>query len=545
MKRWTRYVLAAVAAFLALAAVQPEAAVAAHLDINGTLINTDDDQPNDVLLEDGVTLVSDDFLHNHLYLDTARDGDVFTLTNAFGDFTITGEVGSRKLVLDDAEMTLPIAPCERDGLLYVPLRALMENFGEVGWDGTTTVRFDYNAQAKIEAVTMAESSPLSYRIVPNSGYSFDEPAKNYYPTTPDGYYVIDTDEEGLPVSVSRGEKKVLWPQHEGFMFARSGVSDGFEIDADYAAWVEIPSFSARADNSWYLYVKDMTQANAEPVLVDKGVYSDASGVQTLMGDWSFNNGTLLYTKPLDVGSDVEIYLYRVGDSAPTLLDTFRHDARYRGYVDVALGDNYAVWNERLELERLRVYGKNVLYDLESGKTRDITQGYNVEKPLIVGDQLLVQTREDGSGMIEEDNHQLTDIPNAVWVYDMEKGAWTYRADTTLEPLSGCTKMDTPIVMDEQRVVLTATGAQAAYALPVLDLKEGKVWTLANENAELLRHCPRDCSEASVIEAGRVVGDVYPEHAPGAGNYLMAFVQASEEEGFSRIICTVVVDEWTA
>lgn len=541
MKGKLRYFLATGAAVLLLSVALSPPAEAAILDINGNHINTDYDKNSGVIMEDGVTLVSEDFLQTHFYLTTTRDGDAFTLTNAFDDFTVSGEIGSRDLLLEDDRMiAMPLAAREENGSLYLPLRALMENFGEVSWDGAVTVRFDYNDQAKRTAVTIAENNPLLYSIIPNSGFSFDEPDTGYYPITPDGYYVIDTDEDGCSVSVSRGEKMVLETQHDGFQFATSGVAYGFQIDKDYAAWVEIPKVDVfREDNTWYLYVKAMNTSDAEPVLVDSGLYVDSSGLNNYIARWSFNNGTLLYAKPDSERSETNIYLYRVGDSAPTLLDTFRYDTRYRSYVEVALGDNYAVWNERQEMERERTYGETIVYDLATGDTTEIALGYNVRDPLIVGDELVVQTLPNGNGWTEVSEAQggVASLPNALWIYDLTEKAWTYSADTNLAMLEGCITMERPIVMDDSHIVLTASGSHETYALPILDLETGKVWTAENAEGVPLNYCPRDCSESAMVEAGQAVYDVYP-NSLSADTYIMAFLQASAEEGFSRIFYAI-------
>lgn len=93
MRTRTRFFLTAAALALALALGQPDAAGAAIVDINGHLYDTTADAG--VTMKGSTTVVSEPVLEEAFYLTVERDGDAYTLTNAFGDFTLTGRIGER------------------------------------------------------------------------------------------------------------------------------------------------------------------------------------------------------------------------------------------------------------------------------------------------------------------------------------------------------------------------------------------------------------------------------------------------------------------
>ena len=107
---------------LALLFVSPDAAEAATLDLNGSIIDMEQSD-GDIVLENGTTMISENFLQDNLYLNIGKNGKQFSLKNNRDDFCIEGSVGENTLSFDEKMITLPTNVSERDGILYFPLRS--------------------------------------------------------------------------------------------------------------------------------------------------------------------------------------------------------------------------------------------------------------------------------------------------------------------------------------------------------------------------------------------------------------------------------------
>lgn len=133
-----------------------ETAEADTLDLNGSIIDMEQSD-GDIVLENGITMISENFLRDDLYLNVGKNGKQFSLENNHGNFCLEGAIGENTLSFDEKTIPLPASVSERDGMLYFPLRPLLELFGTVEWNGKTqdiTVRYDYNDQMTLPEVTL-------------------------------------------------------------------------------------------------------------------------------------------------------------------------------------------------------------------------------------------------------------------------------------------------------------------------------------------------------------------------------------------------------
>ena len=128
------YIAAIGLAMVTMLVVSPNTAEGATLDLNGDIIDITASE-GQVEMINGTTFISEDFLTDKLYLAIEKTGDDFSLANTQNDFTISGAVGEKTLVFEGKTVPLSVAADEQNGVLYLPLRPILELFGTVSWDG--------------------------------------------------------------------------------------------------------------------------------------------------------------------------------------------------------------------------------------------------------------------------------------------------------------------------------------------------------------------------------------------------------------------------
>ena len=94
-----------------------ETAEADTLDLNGSIIDMEQSD-GDIVLENGITMISENFLRDDLYLNVGKNGKQFSLKNNHDDFCIEGSVGENTLSFNEKSIALPVSVSERDGILY-------------------------------------------------------------------------------------------------------------------------------------------------------------------------------------------------------------------------------------------------------------------------------------------------------------------------------------------------------------------------------------------------------------------------------------------
>lgn len=530
------------AVLFALALWPAPSAEAAVLDVNGRLLETAD-ADNGVMLVEGTTMVSQEVLQEQLYLTLSRDGDAFTLSNAFDDFVFRGRVGEKTLVMEGAEaITLPQAALEQDGSLYLPLRALAECFGEVFWqvaDGRTSVRFDYNNQSELPLATFNDA-PVGYEFVVNGGFTPTEDNQVVFDETENGILFKRLNEKGYVVAIEDGGGPVLEPVHEGYALLTTENTAAFAIDDEYMYWWEFPLISGTQTS--YLYIQSR-QKGAEPLLLAESDYvasHDGGGRMLPQTDVVFHQGNVIWNIPSTSGDAVEVWLYRSDTGEKILLDSRPAEDGFGATMQVALGDRVAVWSTTENLDKLDdpdnewgekdSYGDVFCYDLTSGEISNLSQGYNLLGPVIVGDYLIM------TELIQD----MTIGPEELWVYDLVQGEWKYRIGMDLPPFTGHEVSPRwPIVLDDTHIGLDVWGMGAPYALPVLDLETGEVHATTNLNVhsegEALQYIPSDYFEDTMADGESGVTALKPVSKTGTNLATVLTMSGGQLETISHPI----------
>ena len=256
---------------LALLIIPPDDAEAAMLDLNGSIIDMEQSD-GDIVLENGTTMISENFLRDDLYLNVGKNGKQFSLKNNHDDFCVEGAVGENTLSFDEKTISLPVSVSERDGMLYFPLRSLLELFGTVNWNGETqdiTVRYDYNDQLTLPEVTLADQ-PIHYEVVTDSIGEISSDSKAIRQTD-QGMLCEKVNDLNYVTAVTLDGKPLIEPLHEEHII----LGRCYAVEDDYLYWIEYPdpTLETTEDQQWYLYLQERTDG-AEPICVDQGDFTE-------------------------------------------------------------------------------------------------------------------------------------------------------------------------------------------------------------------------------------------------------------------------------
>lgn len=477
MKTMWRYCVMIAGLVLAGWMSVPGMAEAAILNVNGE--NLTIESSGKVLMQDGTTWVSEAFLQDEMFLTLAKEDERFTLTNAYEDFTLEGAVGSKVLRLNGDEKQMAAAAKSIDGTLYVPLRPLMEWFGEIAWDGSKQAifaRFDYNDQLNLPQAQLAEE-PMRYDIPMNSGIVPDENDVPIYETSKGLMIEQRTNEDHL-AAVRLGSKVLIAPQHEGNVLD----SGSYAVEDDYLYWIEKPdpAIVMAGDPQWYLYIQERRDG-AEPVCVDSGSYK-ALPSDYVLGNCSFKNGNIIWLRGDKDSDQIEARLYQHDTGKTTVLDSISVTSRET--LEVELGDEDAFWTRSRLMEGMRQYGTLKRLHLSDGSVDNLSQGYNLLSPHVIGDHLIVRTKPEGNNFMPDLDHPGNVISTELWVYDLEKEAWSFKVDNHLALIGEKRVISMPIALDASHMTVGVNDG-SGYHMPIVDLETGMVYDTANEENESL------------------------------------------------------------
>lgn len=473
MKKMWRYCVLIAGLVLAGWMSVPTMAEAAILNVNGE--NLTIEPSGKVLLQDGTTWVSEAFLQDEMFLTLDKEDARFTLTNAYEDFTLEGAVGSKVLRLNGDEKQMAAAAKNVDGTLYVPLRPLMEWFGEVAWDGNEQVvfaRFDYNDQLNLPQAQLVEA-PIRYDIPMNSGIVPDENEVPIYETSK-GMMIEQRNTEDHLAAVRLGSKVLIAPQHEGNVLH----GGSYAVEDDYLYWIEKPNpaILMAGDPQWYLYIQERRDG-AAPVCVDSGSYK-ALPSDYVLGNCSFKNGNIIWLRGDKDSDQIEARLYQHNTGKTTVLDSIPVTSNET--LEVELGDEDAFWTRSRLMEGMRQYGTLKRMHLSDGSVDNLSQGYNLLSPHVIGDHLIVRMKPEGNNFMPDPDHPGNVISIELWVYDLEKEAWSFKVDNHLALIGENRVINMPIALDARHMTVSVDDG-SGYHMPIVDLETGMVYDTANDS----------------------------------------------------------------
>ena len=149
-----------------------------------------------------------------MYLTLEKDGKSFRLENTYKDFVLEGATDSDVLRLNGEEKKMLKTVQSVDGQLFLPLRPVIEWFGDIGWvdrNQTVYARFDYNDQLDLPLVQVSDE-PVKYDR-PTDFLAVGEGEKPII-MTDDGTIVEKRDENNNLIAIQTEDEVLIQPQHE-------------------------------------------------------------------------------------------------------------------------------------------------------------------------------------------------------------------------------------------------------------------------------------------------------------------------------------------
>lgn len=479
---------------LAVAAVLPQSASAASVDINGQLVD------EGIKIVKGTTIIAQDNLRDVMMLNVYVEKNDFTLTNDDKTVTIKGTVGKKTLLVNDEKVLLPVPASFKDEQLWLPLRPLMETFGQVEWDsasGRIRATFDYTRFNDLPAAKQANTS-IPYEIVVNSGVGAvgdsDVPINVDY----EGLGILtEMYEEGMLVSVNNGRGPVIQPVHTGYqLHALNAQNNGYAYDSKAFCWQEVPMTEGTGEDRQYLYIK-ARQEGAEPVCLDEFTLDADNG--SILSDVAYHNGKVVWTSIDHKARQLILKYYDLDTQKTQILDDIGLQQLVKGtYYDthVTVGENVAACMMATSSDSMNYVGTVTRYDLDGTSDKKIIgKGYNLLMPEIYGDRLLVVAASGANNvMAQPKGLASTDL----WCYDLNSDQWCYRVPATL---SGTTKSDcrqgVPTRLDDDHAVLNLLDSEKPYDLMILDVAQGTFATTKDKQGNVLQYVTSDLTEPAI------------------------------------------------
>lgn len=466
-----------------------DTAEAATLDLNGSIIDMEQSD-GDIVLENGITMISENFLRDDLYLNVGKNGKQFSLKNNHDDFCIEGSVGENTLSFNEKSIALPVSVSERDGILYVPLRPLLELFGTVEWNGdeqNITVRYDYNDQMTLSEVEVVET-PLIYKIASDTGKPYDY-SNRAIRMTPEGMIVEERGEAGVLNAVKVGDQIVIHPQHDNYVIRGSS----YAVEEDYLYWIEYPdpNIEIEKEQKWYLYLQERKKG-AAPICIDQESFTGLQKISAFADFYldicDFKNGNMIWFAA-DIENDKGcIYLYQHDRQETVELEQFPLEKLAMFGTQVVIGEKDAFWTINILTDGSWRYGTMNRVHLDSGKIELFSNGYNVLTPMIAGNYLVVRAIPEG-GNYRIDEKTLRYTSGELWIYDLTKNEWKFKVTKDMPMLhEDAILQDSVIISDTQLVLKTDVYATDA-PMVVINLEKGIAQIVSDEAGNIFSFNP--------------------------------------------------------
>lgn len=483
---------------IVLLVASPDTAEAVTLDLNGSVIDIEQSD-GDVVLENGTTMISENFLRDDLYLNVGKNGKQFSLKNNHDDFCVEGTVGENTLSFDEKTIPLSVSVSEIDGMLYFPLRPLLELFGTVDWNGETkdiTVRYDYNDQLTLPEVTLADQ-PVHYEVATDSISEISSDSKAIRQTD-QGMLCEKVTDLNYVTAVTLDGKSLIEPLHEEHII----LGRCYAVEDDYLYWIEYPdpTLETTEDQQWYLYLQERT-AGAEPICVDQGDFAELKTIgfgEYILQNCDFHQGNIIWLRGDGATKELQVRLYQHETGETVTLDSASLQEQPNVTMEVALGDNDAIWTRCYIVESARQYGTMYRYHLESQEREVFSEGFNLLNPIITGDYLITRLKPEGNNFIV--NGATGEYRSGVlWVYDLINNEWKFQITSQIHELEGNLIMTIPTVLDSTHIVLNFEGALENNKMIVVDLQNGQAYHLEDNDGVSLKYDQNGWRDGAVVE----------------------------------------------
>lgn len=489
---------------LVLLIIPRDDAEAATLDLNGSIIDMEQSD-GDIVLENGTTMISENFLQDDLYLNVGKNGKQFSLENNHGNFCLEGAIGENTLSFDEKSIALPVSVSEKDGMLYFPLRPLLELFGTVDWNGETqdiTVRYDYNDQMTLSEVTLA-NQPAHYEILTDSGDRISSGSKAIRQTD-QGMLCEKVTEENYVTAVTLDGKPLIEPLHEQHII----LGRCYAVEDDYLYWIEYPDprLEATSNQQWYLYLQERTDG-AEPICVDQGDFAELKNInfgEYILQNCDFHQGNIIWLRGDGATKELQVRLYQHETGETVTLDSASLEEQSNVTMEVALGDNDAIWTKSYLVESARQYGTMYRYHLESQEREVFSEGFNLLNPIITGDYLITRLKPEGNNFVvnEATGEYLSGV---LWVYDLINNEWKFQITSQIPELEDNLVIALPSVLDSTHIVLNFSGAFENNKMIIVDLQSGQAYHLEDDDGISLEYDQSGWHDGLVVET-QMLGD---------------------------------------
>lgn len=489
---------------LALLIIPSDDAEAAMLDLNGSIIDMEQSD-GDIVLENGTTMISENFLRDDLYLNVGKNGKQFSLKNNHDDFCVEGAVGENTLSFDEKTISLPVSVSERDGMLYFPLRSLLELFGTVNWNGETkdiTVRYDYNDQLTLPEVTLADQ-PLHYEVVTDSISEISSDSKAIRQTD-QGMLCEKVTDLNYVTAVTLDGKPLIEPLHKEHII----LGRCYAVEDDYLYWIEHPdpTLETTEDQKWYLYLQERADG-AEPICVDQGDFAELKNInfgEYILQNCVFHQGNIIWLRGDGATKELQVRLYQHETGETVILDSASLQEQPNVTMEVALGDNDAIWTKSYLVESAREYGTMYRYHLDSQEREVFSEGFNLLNPIITGDYLITRLKPEGNNFVvnEATGEYLSGV---LWVYDLINNEWKFQITSQIPELEDNLVIALPSVLDSTHIVLNFSGAFENNKMIIVDLQSGQAYHLEDDDGISLEYDQSGWHDGLVVET-QMLGD---------------------------------------
>lgn len=467
---------------------------AATMDINGYPVEL-----QEYVIEDGTTMVSEDFLKDELHLSLSRNQDEVTFSNDEIGFSIQGKVGDTAYTLNEEKKIFSKEITEKDGKIYLPLRSVAENFGGIGWDGVRQaikMQYDYNGMVDIPKAQLTGET-VEYEKILNGGMIATQ---ERMPVAEERGSIVfeERDINGDLKRVYSDKETLIEPFHTNY-----AVGSVYGIDENFTYWVEYPQ--TENDHKWYMYIKSRA-INAKEYCVSEGDYTILKQIPyatEILNNVYYLNGKIAYLYYDDV-SNLEVRFYDNEAKENKVLDRISLQEFPNATMYINLNDSEIFWNKILCLAYGSDYGTMYRYDIATQETMPFYKGCNLSAPVLLEDYLIVRNKPMGRNFIYE-NEKLTS--GELWVYSLKEQRWICKIDNTLPIANEQYVVTTPVVLDKNHITFCVEGV-SAYEMPIVDLRTGGISIAKSQRGEPLLYSPVEREENCIADIRHVGKDMY-------------------------------------